>query len=273
MAKNDGSIKYPSIAQLRAEDSEEKSYLLFIIKNEQGEEVNRFTKAPQAGIQRVSWDGSYSSTAKLSNTKAPLTQAGSANLALPGTYTVSLYLSENGTLNPLGDSRQFALKWLENNTLQAENRNELLSFQKQVEEWRRKVNALEATQDELEKKASQLKAATRNTPGAALAWLDSLHALQSELADLKRIIHGDATLSKRHFATPPSLMDRLGSISWNSYSSTSAPTGTQKKNLRIVADTYAEIKPQLTALDNQLKRIQEALEEAGAPYLKGEMPE
>lgn len=271
--KDNGSIQYPTKEELRAEDREESSYLLFVIKDADGNEVNRFTESPSAGINRVSWDGTHSSVANLSHEGEPITKANSINLALPGTYTVSLYLSKDGQLSQLGKSQSFELNWLQNNTLQAENHDELLAFQREAEQVRRKVNALENYKDNLDKKIDKLKASARNTPGVSLSVLDSLRTLEYRMADIEIQISGDRSLAKRDFETPPSLTDRMGSVAWNSFNSTSAPTGSQRENLKIVKEEYQEILGLVKSVDQRVKAIQEQLVEAGAPYLEDQLPE
>lgn len=272
-AKEGGVLRYPKLEDLRAEDLEEKNYLLFVIRDSAGMEVNRFTESPKAGINRVSWDGSYSSTAEVKHEGEPLTKAGSANLAVPGSYSLSMYMSEDGRLRQLGDSKSFRLHWLENNTLQTEDRNELLRFQREAEEVRRKVQALNIFYTQLSDKLDKLKAAARNTPGTDLSILDSLRSLEYAMAKVSVKLHGDETRSSREFETPPSIKDRIGSVTWNSYSSTSAPTGTQRQNLQIVKEEYEELRADLDHIGQKAETLQQQLEKAGAPYLGDRLPE
>ncbi len=273
LSKNNGTIKYPTKQELRAEDREEDNYLLFVIKDAEGTEISRFTKSPSAGVNRVSWDGTFSSVARIREEGAPITSASSAHLALPGTYTTSIYISKDGRLTQLGASRSFELKWLENNTLLTEDRDELLAFQREAESLQRKIYALHNYRKNFDEKINKLKASARNTPGAPLSTLDSLRALEYRMADIAIIFEGDPTLEKRDFETPPALMGRLGAVTWNSYSSTSAPTATQRENLRIAEEEYREVLTEIKSVANRVEQIAKRLAEAGAPYLEDELPE
>lgn len=271
--KNNGTLKYPSAQELRLEDRQEGSYLLFVIKDAEGREVNRFTRSVQKGVNRESWDGRYSSTAEINDKGAPLTAANTANLAPPGNYLLSLYMSNDGNLSQIGEEKPFHLKWLGNNSLEAESREELLVFQRQAEDLRRKVKALENYKESLDKKITKLKAAARNTPGASLKILDTLRSLEYQLADIEIQLSGDESLAKRDFETPPSLLDRMGSVIWNSYGTTSAPTGSQQQNLQIAEEEYEEVLGAIKAINTEVEQIQQQLVKAGAPYLEDMLPE
>lgn len=273
LTKNNASIPYPAKEDLRAEDREEKAYILFVIKDKLGNEINRFTKEASAGINRVTWEGTYSSVASLSKNGSPITSAGSANLALPGEYSVTMFMSENGNISPLAGPKQFTMNWLNNNTLVAENKAELLAFQRDAEEINRKIQGLNNYVNNLGDKVDALKAAARNTPGVSLATLDSLRAIEVEMAQIEIAIHGDKSLAKRDFETPPSLMDRLGSITWNSFRTTGAPTGSQRTEMNIAKDEYAEIRAQVKTVSDKVDALQETITKAGAPFLADELPE
>ncbi len=271
--KNNSSVTYPGKDELRAEDNEEKAYLMFVIKDKDGNEVNRFTKEASAGVSRVTWDGSYSSVANLNKGGAPLTSASSANMALPGQYSVSIYMSNNGQLKELAGPKSFNMNWLNNNTLVAEDKEELLAFQREAEEVNRKIKGLKNYVDKLNEKIDALKASARNTPGAPVELLDSLRTLEEKMAQIKVSLLGDETLAKRDFETPPSLMDRLGSVIWNSFGTTSAPTGSQKTELKIAKEEYSELRSEVKTIALKVEQIQDELIKAGAPYMGDKLPE
>lgn len=271
--KNNSTIPYPSEQSLRDEDNEEQAYLLFSITNSNGKEISRFTKAASAGIARVTWDGTYSSVANLSNSGAPLTAANSANLALPGIYSVTIYKSVNGQTTKLTEPKSFTLKWLNNNSLLAKNTEELLAFQRQAEEVNRKITGLESYINHLTSKIEKLKAAARNTPNIPLTTLDSLRKLEVKMDEVKIRIYGDESLAKRDFETPPSLLNRMGTVIWNSYSTTTAPTGAQKQNLAIATEEYQEIRSIVKSISDSVNSLQSTLTKAGAPYQPDELPE
>lgn len=273
VTKGNGSVRYPSKKELKAEDQEEKAYLLFVISDSKGTEISRFTKDVSTGLNRVTWDGSYSSITGINSGGAPTTNAGTANLALPGQYNVEIFQSINGDISPLAGPKSFNLKWLGNHSLEAKDKVALIAFQREAEAMRRKVYGLDRYVDNLNEKIGKLKAVARNTPTVPLTVVDSLRVLEKEMTLINQRLHGDKSLSKREFETLPSIMERTGSLGWNSYGTTGAPTGSQRTNLSIVIEEYNTILKDIKQIADKVEQLQQQTVEAGAPYLGDKIPD
>ncbi len=267
-----GTLSYPDAEALRAEDREEQAYHLFVIQNDEGREVSRFSKSASSGIQQVHWDGRMSSMSYLNTGGSPVTKAGDAQLALPGTYSVSIYQSKDGDLELLAGPENFEINWLDQGVMAASDRLALADFQAQIEDTRRKIVAVNHFKGHLEKRIEKLKANTRNTPGAPLNFLDSLRKMEYRIYELEVELNGDKSLAERNFDTPPSLMNRINSAVWNSYYTTMPPTGEQQKNLRIVQQQLGELIDTLADIRHKTDAINTNLVKAGAPYLEDELP-
>lgn len=270
--KNNENPNYPSPEELRAEDREEASYLIFTIKDEGGNEIVRFTKSHSTGINRINWDGRLSSNSYLSTGGKPQTNPFGANLALPGKYSVSIHSSSDGIIKPMIENVGFTLNWLEDHSLMTKNRPGLMEFQSDIEDTRRKITAISGFKKELKDRIKNLKANTRNTPGADLKLLERLRKLEYSIDKIEEKLNGDNSLSSRNFDTPPSLLNRMNSTVWNSYYSTSEPTGEQKKNLNIVKEEIEAIHFELNTLKTECDEINNILIKAGAPYLNDQLP-
>lgn len=269
--KNGGDVTYPTIEELRAEENEESTYLLFVIQDENDNEIRRITARPSKGINRYYWDGTFGNRSYAGTRDEPFTSAGSANLVPPGKYQVEIFISENGTLRPLNVKESFEVRWLNNNTFRADNYAKLLAFQDSIEDIRREMVALSTWHNRLEKRAGQLKALARNTPGSPLTIINDLQKLEADLLRVDLQLNGDGLLTKHEFESAPSLMSRLNSAVWNSYSTSSAPTGEQRKNLRIVMQERLPLETEITRIENELDNFYSILLNSGAPYLDGEM--
>ncbi|MGH7636439.1 MAG: glycosyl hydrolase, partial [Gemmatimonadaceae bacterium] len=99
-------------------------------------------------------------------------------------------------------------------------------------------------------------------------------ALERRLRDIQMLLSGDATLSRRQEATPPSLLKRLNGITTGLWSNTlDAPTNTQRRQYDIVSAEFEKILAQLRPLvETELRRIEDAAEAAGAPWTTGRIP-
>lgn len=269
--KNGGDVSYPSIEELRAEENEESTYLLFVIQDAEDNEIRRFTARPSKGINRYYWDGTLGNRSYAGTRGEPFTSAGSANLVPPGSYQVEIFISENGTLRPLNVKESFEINWLNNNTFRAGDYAKLVAFQDSIEDIRREMVALNAWHSRLEERASKLKALARNTPGSPLTIINDLQKLEEDLMRLDLQLNGDGLLTKHEFESAPSIMGRLSSAVWNSYSTSSAPTSEQRKNLRIVMQERLPIETEITRIEKELDNFYSILLNSGAPYLDGEM--
>jgi hypothetical protein len=56
MEEKGEQIPYPTLEELRKEDEEQKPYLFFTIKDQQGEIVERIKEDPKKGVNRLTWN-------------------------------------------------------------------------------------------------------------------------------------------------------------------------------------------------------------------------
>ncbi len=266
------SIEYPTAEDIRAEKMEENSYYIFRIYDSNSKEVYRKSKSASAGLTHFTWNGRISSATYTSINGEPITNAGAANFALPGAYTVKMFMSKDGNISDLGLSQGFNLNWLDRNGMAAD-KNEVFAFQSKIESSRRKLIAVNNYKNNLFDKIQKLKANTRNTPGTDLFLLDTLRSLEYELAEIEILLNGDNSLSEEFFDTPPSLMDRMNNTVWNSYYSTMEPTGEQLKNISIIDGAMAELIVKLKEINKTADSVYAEILKSGAPFLKNTLPE
>jgi hypothetical protein len=137
-------IPQPTYEELKAENDEIPAYLIFSIKDENGEEVKKITKKAGKGMKRVVWDLTYDSYNPITAPKDefdPGKKPTSTLLALPGKYTVTLSMVHNGEMKELVGPTEFTAKVLKNTTLPADNRAEQVAFHKKALSLAKKVVA------------------------------------------------------------------------------------------------------------------------------------
>ena len=105
---------------------------------------------------------------------------------------------------------------------------------------------------------------------ADLALRDEASALELWTMDLNERLRVDPTKPRRSEPEMPGIRGRLQQIIFRGFSSTSAPTQTQRQVYDIVADEFAEIDDDLTQLiETDLPVFEERLEAAGVPWTPG----
>ena len=81
-------------------------------------------------------------------------------------------------------------------------------------------------------------------------------------------------LLSRNEATAPSIVDRVQRIVSGHWTSTSAPTGTQRDSYQAAAGAFAGNLAGLRQLiDGDLRQLEADLEAAGAPWTPGRLPD
>lgn len=272
LAKKNEAIPYPSFDEMRAEDEEEKPYLLFSIRDASGNEIRRITSAPSKGINRIVWDGKLSSNHRTVNNNEPITQAEAAFLALPGKYSVELYLSHKGEIKKRTEAKTFEIKTLNQNSISL-NHKDKNAFVAEIESVRRRAQASGAFAKELSSILNDLKAAIRNTPGTALRDLNKIDTLQSVLKTIDSKLYGDKSLAKREFETTPSIMNRIGTSVYTAYNNQQDITLTQKQDIEIAKKQLSPINAELKRIGNETEALLNKNLKLGIPYPKNKLPE
>lgn len=261
-------IGYPTPEELRAEDEEEKAFLLFTIRDAAGNVVSRMEKSPAKGVKRLTWGFQYPGVSPVS------ADGWSENgpTVVPGTYTVELHLSENGALRQLVEPVAFEVVPLNNATLAAEDKAAVLAFLQEVAALNRVISGTDELQEELSDKVAILENAVKATPGADASLLGDLRALEQRLAVVDRQLNGDRSLASREFETLPGIARRISSVQWGLYGSSAAPTATMRMNFELAEEQFGEVYDEVKAILEALAAIEAELEAAGAPYTPGRLP-
>ncbi|MCB0852765.1 MAG: glycosyl hydrolase, partial [Bacteroidetes bacterium] len=273
-AKAGKDITYPTFEEMRAEDDEEKPYLLFTITDEDGNIINRVTTNASKGVKRMTWDLRYpsSSPIRLRGNSPFGGRGGSGHLVLPGKYFVSLSQSVNGKISELVGPQPFTVKSLNNTTLPAEDREALVAFQNKLSDLSRAVRGAASLRGDLAEKVNYIRAAIQQSPSVPITMMDQAKALDDKLTDINRQLNGDRSVSNREFETPPSITSRIGRATYGLYGTTSAPTQTMKDAYDIVSEEFAPILEELKGIVKEIQDMEKKLEEYGAPYTPGRIP-
>ncbi|MBK6915113.1 MAG: hypothetical protein IPH11_16135 [Ignavibacteriales bacterium] len=125
--KKNEPVYYPTWEELRAEDKEEKPFLLFTIYDDAGNVIRKLKTSVSAGINRFTWDLRYASTSPVKKTTD---ENASGYPVMPGKYRVAMSISIDGVLTQVAGLVEFEAKVLNNVTLPIADRNELVAFQK-----------------------------------------------------------------------------------------------------------------------------------------------
>ena len=97
--------------------------------------------------------------------------------------------------------------------------------------------------------------------------------IEEDLEDVLVKLRGDKTLKKRWQPKPPSIVERVDLVVRGLWSTTSAPTGTQRDGYAHAAEAFAvELERLRELMEERLERLEATLEAAGAPWTPGRVP-
>ncbi len=268
-------IHQPTVEELRIEARQLAPYLVFTIKDEAGSVVKELYKKPSKGVNRMNWNLQYSGfnhieadefmpTANKNNWGYPV---------IPGKYNVSIDLVFDGEKKALAGPVEFIAKPLNNATLPA-NRGVLVAFQRQITEVIKTMNGAGQYMDELEKRIASVRQTIHNTPGMPFELGVKTKVIAEQLDDLFFQLDGvEAKASWEE--VPPAIVplsNRIQSIVWGMWSSTSEPTQTMVDNYAIIVEEVPQILKTLEKMDADMKMVEQELEKAGAPWTPGRIP-
>ncbi len=262
------NIEYPTEAEFLAEDLWEDPFLLFIIRDASGNEVNRIKTGASSGINRVTWNLRYPTTTPTELYKgAPgrYSYPDEGPLVLPGKYAVEIHMSSNGVLAKVADPVSFDVKALENSSL-ARQSDEVLAFKKELSELRRSFRGTAAEFEELKNSLNYIKTAIQNYPGADLSLLNEVNALEDLIEKTHIQMWGNYHKSGREMETGPSTGDRIEGIVGQCWYSTSNVTNTQKEQYVIAKEEYAGLRKNVDDLKARIEALEIKLNAAGVPY-------
>jgi len=270
LIKEDKPIYYPSWDELRLEDREEKSYLLFTISDEHGNVVRKLKEGIKSGINRITWDLKYANTNPV---KKVTDKNESGTPVMPGKYSVEMFMNVDGELTKLAGPQTFEAKVLQNTTLPAEDRAELVAFQREFWEFNRAVEGvLNATRD-LKEKTDLLIYAIKQTPDAPNTLMNDALKIKKETDDILQQLYRDETIANRNEPTYLSIYDRLNEIAWGMWKTTSSPTQTQRDSYKAASEEFEPVLAKVKQLiEVDLKNLEADMERYGAPWTPGRVP-
>ncbi len=275
LIKEKKPVPYPTYEQLKAEEEEETPFLIFSILDEENNVIRQLRAKASAGLQRMDWDLKYPGVDPVrSSESSPTRSSPSSTFVLPGTYKVFFSQSVNGEVTKLTDPVVFEVVTLANVSLPAEDRAELVAFQKKVRELSRAVTASTRILGEISEKIELYRAALKSVPVPDTDLISDIDSLEQKVKALEIEFRGDRTLQRADKDAVPGISTRIRSIAYEQSRSTSAPTQTQRDAYEIAAEAFEPVLAELkTIVSEDVAKIEKKLEGLGAPYTPGRLPE
>ncbi len=271
-------IPQPDFNQLREEENEIAPYLIFTVKDAEGNVVRKLTKNPSRGINRLNWDLRYDNPMPVGNSNGQFNPTASSRgglLALPGKYKVRLDMVVRDEVTTLVSEEEFEAEILSNSTLPRQDAEKVNAFNKKVAELVRNMRgAQELTEDNLEKVGVMMQTVLQSSSGE-MELLSRLRKTQLELKDILYMFNGpDAVASWEEI--PPidmPLNRRLNSILYAAWGSMHGVTGTMRDGYEILTEEFPPLLERIQATDTRIKALQDEMEDKGLQWTPDRVPE
>ncbi len=266
-----GNNPYPNYESLKAERMEIDPYLVFTIKNENGDIVRKLKESPKAGLNRLHWDLRYASDEPINLTPPPFYNpfggTDEGNLVAPGKYTVSMQLFDKGEFTTLGEPVTFTVKALDNTVLPASDRSAKEAFQLKVAALSGQVSATQQRLSELNNQLRHIEAAILKTENDQAALFKQYQAIKDQSTEISYQLSYDPVANTLDMDQVPTVGNRIGLLNYEQFNTTSAPTDTHQRSYEIAVKEFEPLKEQVNNLiENDLAELITNLKASGAPY-------
>lgn len=270
-------IPQPTKEILDAEKNETGPYLIFTIKDDQGNIVRNMYKKPSKGMARFNWDMRYNSIRPIwlkDDKFDPLKSGGTSMRVLPGKYSVSMAMYHNGEIEQLAGPVEFNTVVLNNTILPDPDPIGTKEFYGKVSELARVMMGTMNYRDELAEKTAFIQQAMQTMNGAPLELKEELIKISRQLDDIEFIFEGTPAKASWEEVPPEAmpLRNRLNSVIYTSWGSTSGPTASMRSNYDIVMEDLPPVIEELKAINSKLVAMDNELDKLKAPHTPGRIP-
>ena len=266
---------YPTLEQWKAEKDELPSYLIFTITDGQGNFVREIRTGLSKGLGKITWDMEYPATYTVSARDASETSGlpSSGIEVLPGTYKVSMAKNVKGVVADLAGPVSFEIKALNNLSLPATDRSELIAFKKKAIELNGAVSAVAEVIGEMNGKIAPYKAAAKAFRGQeSVDLLASVKDLEDKVKELQLMLNGDGDPGRLDLDGDVALRRRAGIALYGLYGNFSNVPGSARQQYEIAADEFRPLFRRTNALMKEFDAMDQKLGNMGAPLTPGRLP-
>lgn len=268
LRKEDKAVYYPSFADLKEEDFEQKSTLLFTVRDSEENLVRRIKAPAKKGFNRIYWDLRYPG---FETVKASGDMDGGW-LVVPGTYSVAMSKVVNGVETQYGQSQTIEVVSIDNRTFASQDRQADAVFDQKAGRLYQAISGARKYTTELASRINLVKQATTETLALDQNTLGLAHDMQRELEEIKLLLNGNSVVSKRSEPTATSVYGYISYLIWSRSESTSAVNGQQKLRFKRASEGYAEVYQRIKNLADSVKAAEQKIADANGSWLPGTMP-
>lgn len=274
--KEKGDIPYPTLEEYKAEQEELPSYLIFTIKDDEGNFIRELRSPLRKGTAKITWDLKYPSDLSVRSSQAAATSdLPSSNVfVLPGSYSVSMSQNIKGQITELAGTVEFKVLELDNRSIPAMDREAMRDFKLKALKLDNALRAASSALSGMNEKTEFYKASTKAFSGQqAVDLMNEIRAMEKKLEEAQAALTGDPDYSTLDLDPVYSLRNRVRTAVYSVSGSSSDITGIAKENYEVAAEEFGPVYEQIKALVQEFEDFENKLDRMGAPTTPGRFPD
>ncbi len=275
LKKEGKDIPFPGWDALEAERLEEKAKVMLVIKNDDGDIIQRLDGRSGKGVHRTAWNLRMQSKGTVAleqrgSGRGGFRRGGGGMMVTPGTYTVSLVRQENGEMTTLAGPESFNVVPLRKGALPGKSMDEIAAFAEDVQNLQNDVAQMTETLEKCNNKVAAMQTAAGRTSKDASAVIAELFEVKTMLNALNQKVNGNQSKGEIGERNPPNVRGRMfiGFRGMTTY----GPTDMHKESIAIAKKELAALNIELKEIaENRIPAIENKLKEVGAPRIEGQV--
>ncbi|AGP78788.1 BNR/Asp-box repeat-containing protein [Alteromonas mediterranea 615] len=256
--------KYPSWEAVEAENQEAEPAVYIEVRDSEGNIIKRVDGKTKKGLHRLTWDMKYAST-------NPLTEKDSKNnglMALPGSYTATLFKRVGTKVTPLSEPVSFELAAIVEGALEGATPQEMEAYGSAVSDAQKRAISATTVLKHLKDTMALLRTAIDRTPSDIAKLEAQFAAIQEEIHAVNRQFYGLKSRDRMGIK-PANIMSRLR-YARSALGSSYGPTAQHKDQLGYANDSLDSAVARIGTLQSTaVPTLQQAVVEAGGPWTSG----
>jgi photosystem II stability/assembly factor-like uncharacterized protein len=277
-------IPQPSARDLSLEEREIKPYLIFTITDEDGNIIRKLYKSASKGIDRITWNYTYSGYQPVSTENFnPVSEGGGRGRGrwggggisvMPGNYSVSMAMYAKGEVKDLAGPEPFVCKPLDIVTMPVTDPVAKEKWIKEMTEFAKTAYGAISYVSELEGNINSIMQAIHQTPDAPPELMKEAAAVNDEIEEINYLISGISVGASTE-ETPPSpvsLSARLSGMSRSLYGNSGDVSGIADQQFRILKKEFPILLERIQRAGKAIDELNAKLDEIKAPWTSGRVP-
>ena len=259
---------------IEKEGREETTKIYVVVKDLNGNIINKISAPKSKGLNRVAWNLRHSSATAINPDRLPRSGRGgrgwynSGQLASPGSYTATLVKEDEGVSIELDDPITFNVVDLERGTLQGMSYEEYNTHAENLISVQNRQSVLSDNMNETMNMVKAMRVSLSRSKSVNNELSKRLFDIEEQLNQLSKKVYGNSAKSEVGVKNDPTVSSYIGNA-YRGLTSTYGPTGQHKQSLNIANSMLDKLYVELDAISGNLPNLKVELDKMSAPLIIG----